>query len=272
MRRLLRILALGTFLIAVSIAAVQPSLASDIRYFYWQKDADGNNVVELLNENLLFPIVLSAGAYYNFRKLGTNAVLCGKRVDRAALEKYVRLLIRKGVQLQYIGPFYKPEFNSFKDTIDTRSVGTREFYGNVPVIDEDYLDAEWTEEDWNKPELCGYQDKSVAEGFDLTEFVRGARQIEVKYSETHNLEIVDALHSAVEKFSVNVERVQGEGSEGQIKAFSGKVWYYYEDDALLAQKIAQYLESIGYDISPQYYEDPKLSLSLPIRVWVPLSD
>lgn len=137
--------AMATGLAASAATAGEPAI------FYWEKQADDGKVLEALKQQRITPFVLKGKSYYDDRTLGSNAILCGKRTDRAALRRFARTVIEAGAKIQYIGPYYKAEMNSFRNSIDLRSINGPRYFKTARVLTLDDLKRM----NWRNPSLCG---------------------------------------------------------------------------------------------------------------------
>ena len=148
MRRLLIVL---TLLLA---GTAQAGIQDGTRYFYWQKKADGVVILNALKKQGIRPFIRHAGVYYDERGLGSNAVLCGKRTDRRRLQAFVETIVKAGAKIQFVGPFYKREYNGVRDSIDLRSVNDERYHKSAKVLTL----ADLKRIPWRHPALCGITD------------------------------------------------------------------------------------------------------------------
>ena len=146
-----RFLILLTLLFA---GTAQAGMQDGTRYFYWQKKADGSAILNALKKQGIQPFIRHAGVYYDERGLGSNAVLCGKRTDRWRLEAFVETIVKAGAKIQFIGPYYKREYNGVRDSIDLRSIHDERYHKSAKILTV----ADLKSVPWQHPKLCGITD------------------------------------------------------------------------------------------------------------------
>lgn len=234
-------------------------------YFLWKKLNDKEGIQEIITQWGDAPYILSSGSYYDDRLLPSNAILCGARVDRDVLRAFAIGLVESGIPIQFIGPFYQAELNSFKDTIDVRSIGNRSFFGNNPVFSREAV----SNFDFGQEGLCGLDANREFPGWNVTpvDGLPGNREVELKYSTEHPGAYVDRARAIAATYSISVEELTFSELTDAMKGYSGKVWYYYEDDELLAKRIAAGLSDSEFKYTTIFYRNEKLSEKLPIRIW-----
>ena len=152
---MLRVLMIAVVAALTGASAFAASGTSEPRYFYWQNKADGPDIKEVYKALRVRPFILKGTSYYDRGNLRSNAVLCGRRADREALRKFVTVLVHKGVKIQFLGSYYKNEFQRFQNAIDLRSVRDAKFQRTAPALTLEMI----PKIPWNDRKLCGYDPK-----------------------------------------------------------------------------------------------------------------
>lgn len=106
------------------------------RVIYYQKKADGTRVTDALKSvSFNYDLhKLKSNPYYDRRKLGTNALLCGTATSIDEVKGLAVALLENGVRLQYLGGFFQGERSTNGNVMDLRSIGDENYFIHKTVL------------------------------------------------------------------------------------------------------------------------------------------
>lgn len=136
----------------------------EFRIFYHKKNSDPATlpgalqvVADRLSANL---IQVVGSGFYDEKNLGSNALLCGEKVDLNEFREVFRELLSQNIRIQYVGKYYEPEINSKRNSIDIRSINGERYFENMKPLNETDLNHAISKVGVDN--FCGFGD-----GFDV---------------------------------------------------------------------------------------------------------